>query len=369
MIRCWTIVGVGTLVLFAGVRIAAPAQEPHSQTVTCYHLSYRASGQDDPAQLFAEYVAVHNAPDHLVRSGMGPTRPQDFWRMFLVGGTWDQRGDTLSLHFTNGFSGVLYKFTPASADSLSGQVWFLYDVVDERPPPVAVVAVPVPCSAAFLQGPSYGAQSEVMGGTKRLEELRREETERVRRLVSPLAGTYRFELTINGAPTLVLYGRTELQPANPFWALSDFWNNPPQDTIAPHQAEGYQLRMAVTRRSEQLPLTSSRNDEPTFTLAYFTLGETPTGTSRDSTYWTGYTDVLFAASRLIDDPPLDSLLLHASGLVDDVWFNGIPGCTNGRFVLHDDGSATLVMTVERQGELVLSVRADRISANVASPVQ
>src|SRR6266700_2200565 len=95
-----------SIMLFAVAR-AASTQTPRD-TATCYRLAYASNGRDNPSELFAEYVEVQTAHDRIARSGMGPDKSQDFWRMFLVGGTWERRVDTLIVHFTNGFSGVDY---------------------------------------------------------------------------------------------------------------------------------------------------------------------------------------------------------------------------------------------------------------------
>jgi hypothetical protein len=335
-------------------------------TVSCYRLFYGA-GEDHPDQLFAEYVAVHSAHDSVVRSGMGPDKPERFWRMFLVGATWEQHRDTLILHFTNGFSGVLYKLTPVQQDSLSGQVWFLYDVVDRRPPPVAVAAKRVACQSAHLQSPDYTqAQADRTRLERRIQELQQTEEARVAALTSPLAGTYEFKIVIADSQVVTVYGRTEIHPANPVWSLSDHWNNAPDDTLKPYRAEGNQLRMVVAYKPDALPSVGRDNDESGTCVAYFTISEHPFLATRDSTAWRGDADVLFAASRCAGDGVLHDALLQASGAVSDVWFKDVPGRTDGRFVLDKRGEARVSMEVTRRGVTVLTLRGRRIARTVTS---
>src|SRR5438477_10164176 len=132
-----------TIALFAMVRSTFTQSPP--DTAVCYRLAYGSERRDDAGQLFAEYIEVQTAHDRIARSGVGPDKSQEVWRMFLVGRTWDRRADTLIVHFTNGFRGILYRLAPVGTDSLSGQVTFLYDVVDQRPPPSPVIASRLRC--------------------------------------------------------------------------------------------------------------------------------------------------------------------------------------------------------------------------------
>ena len=141
------------IALFAIGRSAFTQSAP--DTSVCYRLAYRSGGREDPSQLFAEYIEVQTAHDRIARSGMGPGKSLEFWRMFLNGGTWEQSKDTLFVHFTNGFSGVRYELQPLGRDSLLGQVAFLDDVLDQRPPPSPVTAFKLRCEQAHLQSPAY----------------------------------------------------------------------------------------------------------------------------------------------------------------------------------------------------------------------
>jgi hypothetical protein len=214
------------------------AQNAVRDTAVCYHLTYPASA-DGASSGYAEYVAVDTAGDSVVRSGVGPGKSLEFWQMFLSGATWERHADTLLLHFSNGASGVLYKLTPAMGTSMRGRVWFLYDVINQQPPPFNVRARAVPCRSAVLQSLPYTlAESNAIKYERRLRQLREIEAERVRALVPSLAGTYEFTLRIDSAARVTMYGRTELHAAEPTWSRSDPFVAP-HDTIPPVHAYGY----------------------------------------------------------------------------------------------------------------------------------
>src|SRR2546425_865512 len=257
-----------------------------ADTATCYRLVYvgdRAAGNN-----FAEYVAVHTAHDSVIRSGMGPDKLQDFWRMFLIGASWQQHQDTLILNFTNGFSGVLYRLTPTGNDSLSGQVAFLYDVVDQRPPPVPVIATRISCGAAYIQSPPYTKEdSDRLRRERRLEELRGTEEQRIQSLTTALAGTYEFTIVLPDFRQVTVYGRTGIHPANPVWRLDDQWNTAPEDTVPPYRAEGYQLPMTVSYDRKNLPSVLSDNDQAGACAASFTISEQPSRVTSKTTQWRG----------------------------------------------------------------------------------
>jgi len=357
---------VVTIALLATVRSAFTQSPP--DTSVCYRLAYPSGGRDDPSELFADYIEIQTAHDRIARSGMGPGKSLRFWRMFLIGGTWDRSKDTLIVHFTNGFSGVRYELQPAGKDSLSGQVTFLYDVVDQRPPPSPVTAFRLRCDQALLQSPAYTqADADQARRERRVEELRDVEERRIQAITTPLAGTYEITITLPGSREVTVYGRTESRPANPVWDLDDQWNNAPEDTIAPYRAEGYQLRMLVAYHPGALPRVSSQNDQKSACTASFTVSEKPSSVSASLTVWRGDNDILMAASRCAPNEPVHDALLRASGAVSDVWFNNVPGQSKGEYVLSPNGDVNVSMEVARRGVTAVQIHGRRIAFTVLSP--
>jgi hypothetical protein len=338
---------------------AEPARLEGRDTV-CYRMAYAPTPGDDEGVPFADYVALDPGPDRVARSGT--EQPSGFWWMFLIGGSWQRRGDTLDVRFTNGFSGVRYLLAPTSGAALSGQVWFLYDVVDERPPPVPVTASPIACSDARLQSPPTDtAQLNALRAEREKQAFVGRERERVRRIHSPVAGTYEFEVILPDAPVLRLYGRTAAHPVSALWESEGEWEFRPSGEGTLPQAQGYQLPMAVTRTLGELPPDVGQNERGPGALAYFSMAEHPAARTADSAVWRGRLDVSFAASRMIDEPLFDAPLLRSAQLVNDVWYEGVPGSTVGRFTIDRNGQATVSMQVLREGVEVLRVRGVRIS--------
>ena len=185
-----------------------------------------------------------------------------------------------------------------------------------------------------------------------------EQTDRLAATPSPLAGTYRFELTLPGlARPLVVFGRTEPAPHGPFWKLlgGDAFSPPPRE-LTP--ALGYQLRLIVGMDSTARAFTGGE-------LAYFDVVDTvrraPDGRKR----WRGQTDVVFAVSRLITRGPLDSLLTAVSHDVDAVWQEEASGRMEGGWTAGPADRVDFTMRVERGGRTVFSMRGTRISRTTA----
>ena len=105
--------------------------------------------------MFAEFVLLEPGKDSgEVLSGRAPEDTTRFWRMFLIGGEWRREGERVVLNFSNGFSGVRYRLMPRDDGSLTGEMLFLYDVIDQRPPPSAVRATRIRCADANIDRPS-----------------------------------------------------------------------------------------------------------------------------------------------------------------------------------------------------------------------
>jgi hypothetical protein len=285
--------------------------------------------------------------------------------MFLTGATWERNADTLLLHFTNGFSGVLYKLTPAMRGAMTGRVWFLYDVINEQPPPLGVTARAIACRSAKLQSPRVTLQElNELKRDKRLHELIALEAARVSGITSLLAGTYEIDFTIDSAAPFRMYGRTELHPSDVVWSLSHSGVYP-NDTVPPVRAEGYRLRMSVAATLDSVPFVSNGRDLGAHSTAGFEIAEMPLLVTPDSTVWTADEDVLMATTRMSYGKPAYASLIRACELVNDVWYRKSSGDVLGRFVLYKDGRAILNLRVVRAGVVVLTMHARRISSSTA----
>lgn len=75
----------------------------------------------------------------------------------------------------------------------------------------------------------------------------------VRAEPSPLAGTWRFEISRNGGPVHVLYARTSLRP---YWSLP----NLDESQVFPREPAGYYLDLAIRLTEAQLPPADAQPD-------------------------------------------------------------------------------------------------------------
>ncbi len=355
---------VTAALLLHGVPAAAQFAAPEGSV--CYRLSYARAEPDRADTLFPDYVALEPEPDRLLSSGSDGA-PSPFWTMFLVGGRWSRSGDTLSLHFTNGFTGVEVELRPARGKTLRGTLNVYYDVVGESPPPLKVTASAIPCPDARLQTPPAlnKAELEARRAERRRARFWKRELESLRRSESPLAGTYRVTLQVGDHEPLVLYMRTERYARAPLWGLDggDIFSAPVDSAEAP--ATAYQLGAFVSRTPADLPREirdDGLHDRKGAAMTYFMVGARPLRASPDRFVWAGRTDVLFGAARLIDDAPIHSILEAASATLSDIWsLKQGPGRVTGRFILLRNGEASLWMSVEQKGRRILTVRGTRIS--------
>jgi hypothetical protein len=123
----------------------------------CYEFAYPdLSRTTRPAPnadlLYAQFAMLQPGTDSGgVRTGTA--KRSQFWEMFLVGGRWVARRDSMQLRFSNGFSGVVYQLGRDIGDTISGSVRFNYDVVGQSPPPERTIGHRLPCTSAKLQSP------------------------------------------------------------------------------------------------------------------------------------------------------------------------------------------------------------------------
>lgn len=260
-------------ILLSVLVIAPPmgAQAPTADTAVCYRLEYPSIRRED--DVYPQYLALDTANDHVVRLGSDPDRQSAFRSMFLYGATWEQHADTLVVLLSNGASGIRFLLVPAMGVRMRGRVWFLYDVIDQRPPPNNVVAQVIPCGRAQIQSEPYTlAQSRARLNERRRAALAGEEAARVHALVPPMAGTYEFELRMTGLAPITMFARTESRPRGAIWGRDDWWTLP-ADTSLIH-ATGYRLPMAVAPTIDAMPRGAAEKESSTLAEASFFVLQT-----------------------------------------------------------------------------------------------
>lgn len=173
-----------------------------------------------------------------------------------------------------------------------------------------------------------------------------------RRRASPIAGTYRYVVTLPQGDSIVIYGRTPRYPGSMIRGhrLSDV-------SAEPHPIDGYYLDGKCGFSLEALdgPRGESATCQHAVTLE-------PVLVSHDSTVWRGEPEADLAAWVLLDTTALGARLKVAMGGDDDrdpEWY-----FTPGYWVRHRDGRLTFHEEIGHGGIVLSRVRGERISKEV-----
>ena len=188
--------------------------------------------------------------------------------------------------------------------------------------------------------------------------MTRVEYNRVRRLETALAGTYRFRIHFARGDTLTLFARTSIKPTGAVWSFSA--DDYPEGLPEPPKAEGYSLVMAVTRNLRDLPASFDGQDREGVALAYLSVTEHPHVSHGDSSVWKGRADVIRAASRMINEGPLDSLLAQMSRVLSALEERD-PLNTLATFVLDRGGHVRMHWRLREGDRVILTAEAERLS--------
>lgn len=184
----------------------------------------------------------------------------------------------------------------------------------------------------------------------------------VRKISSPVAGTYRFTFTYPNGTQRSFFLRTGDRASGPWHILrGDVPDSEPQVHPWTKQLDGYEMSVWVARRESQLP------DLPDFTKRYmFPIGvrevaETagPTVIWRAEFETSGLYDF-----KVLDDPQLDSLArLHGEWFFSKYDSGGVVG-DPGRFTRDGQGNITFEQLVQLIDGRVMRISAERVSLRV-----
>jgi hypothetical protein len=188
------------------------------------------------------------------------------------------------------------------------------------------------------------------------------ESDRVRNLESPLAGTWRIEITISGERPMTVYARSTATGGDPLWPDGETWTgSPPDGVVAP--ATGYSLPLMLHRSADSLPARmefydgTGRNGTATLYLAE---ASSDPSIRLESTLFRGLVQ-LMPGGR----PPLDGVAMHSSGAISyrGAQFDG----ERGEAQIDGNGGATFVTRVTHNGSALITVTGTRISREVCAP--
>jgi len=190
--------------------------------------------------------------------------------------------------------------------------------------------------------------------------LRGVESSRVRAISSPLAGTYRFNYKFSSGDSLTLFARTVERPTTLLWSITGQEEATNSSTALP-RAEGYYLPAQVDTSLAGI-VARTATSIGIARQGYVAVVEQPAFSDRDSSMWLGSVDLARAAGSFAADTALRATLKALDQIMYAMYEEGTLTFAPGRFVRRRDGSVRFEMDVKRNGELIFSVRGERISA-------
>jgi len=185
------------------------------------------------------------------------------------------------------------------------------------------------------------------------------ESERVRGMRSPLAGTYRFALTLPSSDSLVLFARTEEHATSPLWSVA--WRPPSRADTGVRRPVGHHLLAVGASNLESLPATRRSSGLPV-REGYLVMADVPVTAGPDSTAWQGSVDLVRVAAAVTSDDRIRMELRAAELAMSDLRRAGHLSYVPGRFVQYRDGRMRFEADIRRSdGTPILAIRGERLS--------
>jgi len=175
-----------------------------------------------------------------------------------------------------------------------------------------------------------------------------------------LAGTYRFNYKFPSGDSLTLFARTVERPTTLLWSITGQEEATNSSTALP-RAEGYYLPAQVDTSLAGI-VARTATSIGIARQGYVAVVEQPVLSDRDSSVWLGSVDMARAAESFAADTALRATLKALDQIMYAMYKEGTLTYAPGRFVRRRDGSVRFEMDVKRNGELIFSVRGERISA-------
>jgi hypothetical protein len=187
---------------------------------------------------------------------------------------------------------------------------------------------------------------------------------RLARVQLPVAGTYRFTVSVNGGAPRTFYARTWATPlmeSNLVPEAKDYVE------MLDAPAEGYVLNLDGAAVADALDTSPRDPGDPDGMIVVPAQPEPgPDGTR----VWQGYVGVIVAARALPDDAALARLPEAEEQGVRRRIEADLPDENLARFVLHPDGSVTVEQTTTMYDGTVVVLRGERISGEtIPSPAR
>lgn len=186
---------------------------------------------------------------------------------------------------------------------------------------------------------------------------------RLRRIDPPLAGTYRFSVTVDGEASRTFYARTRSAPMSEW----DPDRSPAAGRARPALDDpfgGYRLLAAGSTSADSLPVTSGPGRDMG-RESYFSVAAAPEPGPDGVQVWRGRIELGLAARALQGDSVLAGIARaefdEMIGRVQDGEPGAEPVRTPARFLLRPDGSVTVEQSVVLHDGRTVVMRGERVS--------
>jgi hypothetical protein len=178
----------------------------------------------------------------------------------------------------------------------------------------------------------------------------------LRRMAGPLAGTYRYVITLPEGDSLVVFSRTSRRVMSGIEerTLTELRERANSDRRGPVEYVGYYLDGDCAFTLEEIPGPPSRN-----VSCYHAFTSEPVLRTADSSVWRGESGAEVAAWILLDSVPLKPRLRNALDGDDDPdadWY-----FFPGYWIAEKGGRVRFRQDVIREGKVLLRIRGERVS--------
>lgn len=188
---------------------------------------------------------------------------------------------------------------------------------------------------------------------------------RARAVRVPVAGTYRFVVTLASGDSVVLYARTEPGVSSPLESATGAARRttPADPLAAAAPPEGYYVLTQFATDVLSLPGVRPRSATELAAQGYLAVASSPLLETADSTVWRGSADLFDAAWRIVEGPQRDAIGA-ARTAIRDMYQSGALSFLPGRFVRDARGRIRFEADIRRKGAPIAVVRGERISTDL-----
>jgi hypothetical protein len=176
----------------------------------------------------------------------------------------------------------------------------------------------------------------------------------------PVLGTWRFTLRVPGGSTYTFYARTESYPTSR-WAPSRTQTGRVLEEVQLLPAEGYNFRVAVSEKIEDLPDSVRDMD---FKQAYFNAQAHADSTVKGTTHWRGGLQFSLLQAAVPRDPRVQSAVKEMNERFSSRYNQNLPYETPAQFTQGADGVLRVHQSFPITGGADLILKGEQVSRKV-----